>query len=220
MFEGSMQTEQWLFDDRAEYRFRDRAPSLKSFPHGIYDRANLISVRPLVKGERRDGDLKKVTLSLPSTTGTIGPKIRIEGLAVLPAGGGRGTRPINLPPRRKGTLRYDQHTHPLGKPMELADVENRLSRFFGRRPYELVRDDLTIADWETASPTSPKMTRNTSSRPSLPDVKKEDVKSDSRRTEVLTIAGRTQSSRREETKKKYHRVGTRLWQFRPKFRSS
>jgi len=32
------------------------------------------------------------------------------------------------------------------EPMELADVENRLSRFFGRRTNG--REDITIADWE------------------------------------------------------------------------
>jgi hypothetical protein len=55
---SSMQTEQWLFDDRAEYRFRGGALHLNPFPHrSMTAQPHLRSVS--CKRERRD--LKKVT---------------------------------------------------------------------------------------------------------------------------------------------------------------
>src|ERR1700751_4813064 len=57
-------------------------------------------------------DLKKGHLSYQAHR-SYRPKIENGRLAALPAVAD-GTRPDNPPPRRKGTRRYDQYTHPLG----------------------------------------------------------------------------------------------------------
>ena len=122
-------------------------------------------------------------------------------LAALPAGGGRDAAQ-NLPPRRKGTRRYDQYTHPLGA-NGIGDVENRLSRFFGRRTNGRERDDITLADWEPLADIT-EDDKEYVIKAELPDVKKEDVKV-TVENGVLTIAGERKFEK-EEKKKKYHRV--------------
>jgi HSP20 family protein len=87
------------------------------------------------------------------------------------------------------------------EPMELADVENRLSRFFGRRTNG--REDITIADWEPLADIT-EDEKEYIIKAELPDVKKEDVKV-TVENGVLTIAGERKFEK-EETKKKYHRV--------------
>src|SRR5437660_9573969 len=88
------------------------------------------------------------------------------------------------------------------EPMELADVENRLSRFFGRRRTN-GRDDLTIADWEPLADIT-EDDKEYIIKAELPDVKKEDVKV-TVENGVLTIAGERKFEK-EETKRKFHRV--------------
>jgi HSP20 family protein len=85
--------------------------------------------------------------------------------------------------------------------MELADVENRLSRFFGRRTNG--REDITIADWEPLADIT-EDDKEYIIKAELPDVKKEDVKV-TVENGVLTIAGERRFEK-EEKKKKYHRV--------------
>src|SRR5438128_11993164 len=86
--------------------------------------------------------------------------------------------------------------------MELADVENRLSRFLGRRTTN-GREDITIADWEPLADIT-EDDKEYVIKAELPDVKKEDVKV-TVENGVLTIAGERKFEK-EETKKKYHRV--------------
>jgi len=87
------------------------------------------------------------------------------------------------------------------EPMELADVENRLSRFFGRRTNG--RDDITLADWAPLADIT-EDDKEYVIKAELPDVKKEDVKV-TVENGVLTIAGERKFEK-EEKKKKYHRV--------------
>jgi HSP20 family protein len=87
------------------------------------------------------------------------------------------------------------------EPLELADVENRLSRFFGRRTNG--RDDITLADWEPLADIT-EDDKEYVIKAELPDVKKEDVKV-TVENGVLTIAGERKFEK-EETKKKSHRV--------------
>jgi len=89
------------------------------------------------------------------------------------------------------------------EPMELADVENRLSRFFGRRTNGRERDDITLADWEPLADIT-EDDKEYVIKAELPDVKKEDVKV-TVENGVLTIAGERKFEK-EEKKKKYHRV--------------
>jgi HSP20 family protein len=89
------------------------------------------------------------------------------------------------------------------EPMGLADVENRLSRFFGRRTNGREREDITIADWEPLADIT-EDDKEYVIKAELPDVKKEDVKV-TVENGVLTIAGERRFEK-EETKKKYHRV--------------
>jgi HSP20 family protein len=89
------------------------------------------------------------------------------------------------------------------EPMELADVENRLSRFFGRRTNGREREDITIADWEPLADIT-EDDKEYIIKAELPDVKKEDVKV-TVENGVLTIAGERRFEK-EEKKKKYHRV--------------
>src|SRR5437016_11028798 len=72
------------------------------------------------------------------------------------------------------------------EPMELADVENRLSRFFGRRTTN-GREDITIADWEPLADIT-EDDKEYVIKAELPDVKKEDVKV-TVENGVLTIDG-------------------------------
>src|SRR5438477_8108161 len=89
------------------------------------------------------------------------------------------------------------------EPMELADVENRLSRFFGRRTNGREREDITIADWEPLADIT-EDDKEYIIKAELPDVKKEDVKV-AVENGVLTISGERKFEK-EEKKKKYHRV--------------
>ena len=87
------------------------------------------------------------------------------------------------------------------EPMELADVENRLSRFFGRRTNG--REDIALADWEPLADIT-EDEKEYVIKAELPDVKKDDVKVIVENG-VLTIAGERKFEK-EEKKKKYHRV--------------
>src|SRR5207253_7631815 len=89
------------------------------------------------------------------------------------------------------------------EPMELADVENRLSRFFGRRTNGREREDITIADWEPLADIT-EDDKEYIIKAELPDVKKEDVKV-TVENGVLTISGERKFEK-EEKKKKYHRI--------------
>ena len=89
------------------------------------------------------------------------------------------------------------------EPMGLADVENRLSRFFGRRTNGRERDDITLADWEPLADIT-EDDKEYVIKAELPDVKREDVKV-TVENGVLTIAGERKFEK-EEKKKKYHRV--------------
>jgi len=99
------------------------------------------------------------------------------------------------------------------EPMELADVENRLSRFFGRRTNG--REDIALADWEPLADIT-EDEKEYVIKAELPDVKKDDVKVIVENG-VLTIAGERKFEKEEE---EIPSSRTRLWQFRPKFRSS
>src|SRR5205814_9712683 len=88
------------------------------------------------------------------------------------------------------------------EPIELADIENRLSRFFGRRRTN-GRDDITLADWEPLADIT-EDDKEYVIKAELPDVKKEDVKV-TVENGVLTIAGERKFEK-EEKNKKYHRV--------------
>src|ERR1700704_2710218 len=87
------------------------------------------------------------------------------------------------------------------EPLELADVENRLSQLFGRRANG--REDITLADWEPLADIT-EDDKEYVIKAELPEVKKEDVKV-TVENGVLTIAGERRFEK-EETKKKYHRV--------------
>ena len=89
------------------------------------------------------------------------------------------------------------------EPLELADVENRLSRFFGRRTNGRERDDIALADWEPVADIT-EDDKEYVIKAELPDLKKEDVKV-TVENGVLTIAGERRFEK-EEKKKKYHRV--------------
>jgi HSP20 family protein len=86
------------------------------------------------------------------------------------------------------------------EPLELEDVQNRLSRFF-RRPNG--RDEITLADWMPLADIT-EDDKEYIIKAELPDVKKEDVKV-SVENGVLTISGERKFEK-EEKKKKYHRV--------------
>jgi HSP20 family protein len=113
-----------------------------------------------------------------------------------------GTRPIT---HRRAGKEHDAMINTLTRwePMELADVENRLSRFFGRRTNGREREDITIADWEPLADIT-EDDKEYIIKAELPDVKKEDVKV-TVENGVLTIAGERRFEK-EEKKKKYHRV--------------
>ena len=87
------------------------------------------------------------------------------------------------------------------EPMELADVENRLSRFFGRRTNG--RDDITLADWAPLADIT-EDDKEYVIKAELPDVKKEDVKV-TVENGVLTIAGERKFETRDSGKG-YHRL--------------
>jgi HSP20 family protein len=111
-----------------------------------------------------------------------------------------GTQPKTY--RRTGKEHYAMiNTLTRWEPMELADVENRLSRFFGRRTDG--RDDITLADWAPLADIT-EDDKEYVIKAELPDVKKEDVKV-TVENGVLTIAGERKFEK-EEKKKKYHRV--------------
>ena len=89
------------------------------------------------------------------------------------------------------------------EPMGLADVENRLSRFFGRRTNGRERDDITLADWEPLADIT-EDDKEYVIKAELPDVKREDVKV-TVENGVLTIAGERKFEK--ETKdENYHRL--------------
>jgi HSP20 family protein len=71
------------------------------------------------------------------------------------------------------------------EPLELADVRDRLSQFFGRRTNG--RDDITLADWEPLADIT-EDDKEYLIKVELPGVKNEDVKV-TVQNGVLTIAG-------------------------------
>jgi HSP20 family protein len=87
------------------------------------------------------------------------------------------------------------------EPLEMEDVQNRLSKFFGRRGNG--HDDITLADWAPLADIT-EDDKEYVIKAELPDVKKEDVKV-TVENGVLTIAGERKFEK-EEKKKKYHRV--------------
>ena len=87
------------------------------------------------------------------------------------------------------------------EPLELEDVQNRLSTLFGRRTNG--RDEITLADWAPLADIT-EDEKEYLIKVELPDVKKEDVKV-TVENGVLTISGERKFEK-EEKKKKYHRV--------------
>src|SRR3989440_341807 len=87
------------------------------------------------------------------------------------------------------------------EPLELEDVQNRLSKLFGRRTNG--RDEITLADWTPLADIT-EDEKEYLIKAELPDVKKEDVKV-TVENGVLTISGERKFEK-EEKKKKYHRV--------------
>ena len=87
------------------------------------------------------------------------------------------------------------------EPLELEDVQNRLSKFFTRRGNG--NDDITLADWAPAADIT-EDEKEYVIKAELPDVRKEDVKV-TVENGVLTIAGERKFEK-EEKKKKYHRI--------------
>ena len=87
------------------------------------------------------------------------------------------------------------------EPLELGDVENRLSKLFGRRTNG--NGDITLADWAPLADIT-EDDKEYIIKAELPDVKKEDVKV-AVENGVLTISGERKFEK-EEKKKKYHRV--------------
>jgi len=87
------------------------------------------------------------------------------------------------------------------EPLELEDVQNRLSKLFGRRTNG--RDEITLADWTPLADITEDETEYLI-KSELPDVKKEDVKV-TVENGVLTISGERKFEK-EEKKRKYHRV--------------
>src|SRR3981189_2920969 len=92
-------------------------------------------------------------------------------------------------------------TLPRWEPLEMEDVQNRLSKFFGRRGNG--HEDMTLADWEPLADIT-EDDKEYVIKAELPDVKKEAVKV-TVENGVLTIAG-DRKFEKEEKKKKYHRV--------------
>jgi HSP20 family protein len=87
------------------------------------------------------------------------------------------------------------------EPLELEDVQNRLSKLFGRRTNG--NDDITLADWAPLADIT-EDDKEYVIKAELPDVKKEDVKV-TVENGVITISGERKFEK-EEKKKKYHRV--------------
>src|SRR2546421_67722 len=87
------------------------------------------------------------------------------------------------------------------EPLELQDVQNRLSSLLGRRASG--RDDLTLADWAPLADIT-EDDKEYLIKAELPDLKKEDVKV-TVQNGVLTLSGERKFEK-EEKKKKYHRV--------------
>src|SRR2546423_11529406 len=87
------------------------------------------------------------------------------------------------------------------EPLEMEDVQTRLSKFSGSRGNG--HDDITLADWAPLADIT-EDDKEYVIKAELPDVKKEDVKV-TVENGVLTIAGERKFEK-EETKKKYHRV--------------
>jgi HSP20 family protein len=124
--------------------------------------------------------------------------MRIEGL-LCSRQVADGTQRTN---HRRGERKYPMiNTLTRWEPMELADVENRLSRFFGRRTNG--REDIALADWAPLADIT-EDEKEYVIKAELPDVKKDDVKVIVENG-VLTIAGERKFEK-EEKKKKYHRV--------------
>ena len=87
------------------------------------------------------------------------------------------------------------------EPLELEDVQNRLSKFFARRGNG--NDDITLADWAPLADIT-EDDKEYVIKAELPDVKKEDVRV-TVENGVLTISGERKFEK-EEKKKKYHRI--------------
>jgi HSP20 family protein len=87
------------------------------------------------------------------------------------------------------------------EPLELEDVQNRLSTLLGRRSSG--RDEITLADWAPLADIT-EDDKEYVIKAELPDVKKEEVKV-TVENGTLTISGERKFEK-EEKKKKYHRV--------------
>ena len=90
------------------------------------------------------------------------------------------------------------------EPLELEDVQNRLSKLFGRRTNG--RDEITLADWAPLADIT-EDEKEYLIKAELPDVKKEDVKV-TVENGVLTISGERKFEKEEEISSS----GTRLRQ--------
>jgi HSP20 family protein len=88
---------------------------------------------------------------------------------------------------------------------ELEDVQNRLSRMFGRPPVskEGGKEEMTVAEWSPLVDIS-EDDKEYLVKAELPDIKKEDIKL-SVHDNVLSISGERKYEK-EEKGKKYHRV--------------
>jgi HSP20 family protein len=111
-----------------------------------------------------------------------------------------GTQPINNRRETKGKQSMI-NTLTRWEPLELEDVQNRLSSLFGRRTNG--RDEITLADWAPLADIT-EDDKEYVIKAELPDVKKEDVKV-TVENGTLTISGERRFEK-EEKKKKYHRV--------------
>jgi HSP20 family protein len=88
---------------------------------------------------------------------------------------------------------------------ELEDVQNRLSRMFGRPPVskEGGKEEMTVAEWSPVVDIS-EDDKEYLVKAELPDIKKEDIKL-SVHDNALSISGERKYEK-EEKGKKYHRV--------------
>jgi len=88
---------------------------------------------------------------------------------------------------------------------ELEDVQNRLSRIFGRpsAPKEVGKEEMTVAEWSPLVDIS-EDDKEYLVKAELPDIKKEDIKLNVH-DNVLSISGERKYEK-EEKSKKYHRV--------------
>jgi HSP20 family protein len=125
-----------------------------------------------------------------------------QSVAVLSASGGetQSTKQTAAGKQnRKGITMINTLTR--WEPLEMEDVQNRLSHLFGRRTNG--RDDITLADWTPLADIT-EDDKEYLIKAELPDVRKEDVKV-TVENGMLTISGERKFEK-EEKNKKYHRV--------------